>query len=501
MESEARQNPLSKVETIEQLRTTIDKLETIIEQLNSTSVVNLPSSSSVEALITTTEELENAISFAGTDEIAASSQKTVTSETQPIPTSEELAIEPEDTSITPQEQIAETPAPQPPIPEIAETVPPATPKTVTKPATKAQRKPRKPKQKKNWVTIAIIALIVAIIPIAWKYLSPEISQQLLSNNVENVEEVIENTVTKEPSLIATKPTENKLPKNIENSLLSEATEKSDDISPQEVTKKLIEDLAVSESPTQTVATKIETETEVNKIAEVANVPVITEGIAEPELENENIEPIVTSTTDLESPLTTKKEELEEAELIIASDILPSESVAQLETQATSESPLNIDEVNNRVTEKVTDQKLNTTIAAEPENIPEPEPKILVPENLVAEQTAEPLELKTVIHDIKLTPEQNLVATLRDQVVQLSENYQEDIVLSIEPNITNNILIVKITDDWYQLPATEQDDIVADMFTRSQKLEFRKLEIKDRNDNLVARSPVVGQNMIILRRNS
>ncbi len=446
MESEARQNPLSKVETIEQLRTTIDKLEAIIEQLNSTSVEDLPSCNSVEALITTTEELGNAI--------AALPQKTVTLEQT--------------------EAIAQ--------------------KTVTKPVTKAQTKPAKPKKKKNWIAIAIIALIVAIIPISLKYLSPGSTQQVLS---EKVEEIGEKTVTQEPSIIATKLPDNNLQKNEENPVISEVTEK-------------VENITSSEYPKQQI------EAEIVKVATIAFASDSTELLPRllSSLEDKSLEDGILSQEDgilsredgtsegKQASLKTEKiaeSDLEkslveeETETIIASEDSESEEIAPLETHVASESPSNIDET--------ADEIIDQTVVLETENILEPEPQILVPENLVTEGTTEKLELKTVIHDVKLTPEQKLIAELREKVLQLTEDYQEEIVLSIEPNIANKILIVTITDDWYQLETTEQDEIVADMFARSQKLEFRKLAIKDQNDNLVARSPVVGQNMIIFRRDS
>ena len=481
MESEAHQNPLSKIETIEQLRTTIDKLETIIEQLNSTSVVDLPSSNSVEALITTTEELENAI--------AALLQKTVTPESESTPTTNVVTVEtPEGPPIPPQEQPSasesETPAPETP-----EKTEPIAQKTVTKPATKAQTKPSKPKKKTNWIAIAIVALIVAIIPISLKYLSPGSTQQVLS---EKVEEIVEETVTEEASVIATKLPDKSLQINEEKPVLPAATEQ-------------VEDFTISELPKQPIKKITEVATialtsDSREISELWEPPLFsstwdnkskrtsltTEKVAESDLEKslveEETESIATSVPDLETSATNIEEEA-----TIGSDASESEEIDQLETQPPSESLSNIDEI------------VDETVVLEKENISEPEPKIFVPANLVVEDTTETLELKTVIHDVKLTPEQDLIAALSKKLLQLSQNYQEDIVLSIEPNIDNNILIVRITDDWYQLETTEQDEIVADIFARSQKLEFRKLEIKDQNDNLVARSPVVGQNMIIFRR--
>ena len=468
MESEAHQNPLSKVETIEQLRTTIDKLEAIIEQLNSASVVDLPASKSIAALTTTAEELENVI--------AELAQVAVTPGSQPTPAENEFVNEvvaalPEATPIAPQEQPSETP-----IAETSETTEPITPKTVTKPLTKPQKKPTKSQKKKNWLAIAIVALIVAIIPISWQYLSPGATPQLLSEKSTEI-------VTEELPVIATNLPDESLPINEEKPVVSEATKQVADFTINELPNQQIEDLAIaiSEPPKQPI----------EKITEVATPTSITEEIKK-SLGQEEAKLIIALVPDLATSATNI-----EAEPAIASEALESELIPQSATNTAPESLSEIDESIDKKLDPTGDLEIDNI----PENAPESEPKILVPTNLVAEDEAKSLDLKTLIHKVKLTPEQNLLATLREKVLQLAEDYEEDIVLSIEPKIANNLLIVKITDDWYQLETTKQDEIVATMFKRSQKLEFRRLEIIDQNDNLVARSPVVGQNMIIFRRDS
>ena len=479
MESEARQNPLSKRKTIEQLRTTIDKLETIIEQLDSTSVVNLPSSNTIEALITTTEKLEEAISNLPSEAVAEDSPPTPISEVAedppavtPIPLEEKPPVSeleaPKSQTSVPQSSLEKAPEQNKPIEQ----------KTVTKPVTKVQQKSRKSKKKKNWIAIAIVALILAIIPISLKYLSPGTTQELL---LEKVEEV----VIEEAPVIARKLPHDKLQEQEKTPIFSEESkEQLEDIQISEIPQQGIENIAIIETPKQQ-----EQET---TIKEVATEDLIIEEVTEPEFEKylvpEETNSKVTIKSDTEATLANN-----ESERIVASDSLEVAEIDGLEITASNKSESNIN--------KIKDEKLALEIDNIHKNIIEQEDLILVPENLITEVTEQPLELKTVIHDVKLTPDQNFIALLRDKIIQLSKNYQEDIVLSIEPNIANNILIVKIADDWYELESTVQDEIVADIFTRSQKLEFRKLEIKDQSDNLVARSPVVGKNMIIFRRDS
>ncbi|MEM9272114.1 MAG: hypothetical protein AAGA80_03985 [Cyanobacteria bacterium P01_F01_bin.143] len=585
MESEDRQNSLSKDKAIEQLRTTVDKLETIIERLNAASVVDLPSAEPVVALVTTTEQLENTISNLPEDTVAPESQTTSISNEKLQDSPEVAAVYSiEQPSVSESKPLELESANQPPIiPELDKTEATAQ-QEIPQSVTTAQTQPTRPKKKKNWLAIAIIALILAIIPISLKYLPIEKTTQFLS---EKVEEIVREGTT----LIATNLPDNKLPKKQEISVINQKIEPIEDISLSELPHSEIDTIELIEAPeqqmepiekevievslveeTESIASEItdsdqpklllEEETESiltsqsdieasivnNEVAEIAlDIPEVFEVIEEepeialveetestaseindsdqPELLlEEEAESIATSQPDVEVSIVNNEvteiasdipevvefevDEVEVDEVKVAEVV----EVGELESQLNSEATANIDEtikIDKNKTAKIDEAAMDEiaidkTVDLEIDNIPESiietEPKIVFPENLVASGTEQLLELKTVIHDIKLTPEQDLIAALSAQVLQLSEGYQEDIVLSIEPNMSNNILIVRVADDWYQLEATEQDEIVADMLARSQDLEFRKLEITDQNNNLVARSPVVGQNMIIFRRN-
>ena len=480
MEPEARQNPLSKNKTIEQLRTTIDKLETIIEQLDSTSVVNLPSSKTVEALITTTEALENAISNLPSEAVTADSESTPISEVvedrsevTPIPLEEQQTVVQSEISAsqTPATELSENNSPKP--------IEPIATKNVAKSVTKTPAKSNKKKKKKNWIPIAIIALIVAIIPISLKYFSPGITPKIFS---EKTEEIIEKTIIAEPPTIASNLPDDNLQKNEALSSNVEDQEPLVAINTNTINNQIAREdtTRIAESlQQQEIAEKIEKPT-TNLIREE-----VIEIDGEKSSPQEEPQSQVAIKTEIENPITNQ-----ELAIIIASDDSKLPEIVELETTSSSEPPLNIE-----------DKKITLEIDKTPKEKIESENLIVFPENLGTEITEQPLELKTVVQDIKLTPEQNLITILSDKVLALSENYQDDLVLSIKPNIANNILSVKIADAWYQLESTKQDQIVADLFARSQELEFRKLEIKDQNDNLVARSPVVGQKMIIFRRDS
>jgi outer membrane biosynthesis protein TonB len=106
--------------------------------------------------------------------------------------------------------------------------------------------------------------------------------------------------------------------------------------------------------------------------------------------------------------------------------------------------------------------------------------------------------------VELTPEQALIAAIENQVAEISQKTLGDrfpvgLIKSIQANFRTSDLTVKISDDWYALEAKQQNQLAADIFRRSQELDFSYLEIVDAADKLIARSPVVGTEMIIFNR--
>jgi hypothetical protein len=59
--------------------------------------------------------------------------------------------------------------------------------------------------------------------------------------------------------------------------------------------------------------------------------------------------------------------------------------------------------------------------------------------------------------------------------------------------------VNLAKDWYSLPKLEQDQLAKTIAQQSQKLKFNAFELRDDQQTLIARSPVVGNEVIILRR--
>lgn len=101
--------------------------------------------------------------------------------------------------------------------------------------------------------------------------------------------------------------------------------------------------------------------------------------------------------------------------------------------------------------------------------------------------------------LKLTPEQKLIARIQDQVAEISNQYVSGLIQSVQANFRVSRLTVKVGDGWYELSEPQQDNLANEMLRRAQELNFSKLEITDPEATLLARSPVVGTEMVILQR--
>ncbi|MCT7989375.1 hypothetical protein [Laspinema olomoucense] len=98
----------------------------------------------------------------------------------------------------------------------------------------------------------------------------------------------------------------------------------------------------------------------------------------------------------------------------------------------------------------------------------------------------------------LTPEQTLIAAIQSQVAQVTEDADIPIA-SIQANFGASQLLVRISNEWYNITASSQDKLASQIFQRGKELDFRTVEIADSQGNLLARSPVVGSRMIIVKR--
>lgn len=101
--------------------------------------------------------------------------------------------------------------------------------------------------------------------------------------------------------------------------------------------------------------------------------------------------------------------------------------------------------------------------------------------------------------LALNPEQGLIAAIQTHVAAITDRYTKNLIQSVAANFQGSQLGLQVSEAWYSLPASEQEQLAAEMLQRSRDLDFNTLTIMDNQGRQVARSPVVGSKMVILKR--
>jgi hypothetical protein len=158
----------------------------------------------------------------------------------------------------------------------------------------------------------------------------------------------------------------------------------------------------------------------------------------------------------------------------------------------------------------------------PTNLPQPVTSpaeiplgLPIPNIIEAAPTSTPTELVIIEPEatpapiVVLTPEQTLIAAVEKQIGQIKilpgrqkEGLRSaaELIKSVAPNFRSSALTIKITDDWNALAEIQQKQLATDILKLSQELNFIHLEIIDSQGKLIARSPVVGKEVLIFRLN-
>lgn len=145
------------------------------------------------------------------------------------------------------------------------------------------------------------------------------------------------------------------------------------------------------------------------------------------------------------------------------------------------------------------------VAIAPPTAPAPQP---VPPQVKAPASPQPVPVSPTPKPkpsptpaLQLSPEQKLIASIQDQVAEVSDRYSSSLIQSVQANFRSSRLVVKLGESWYGLSETQQNKLSNELLKRAQQLDFVKLELSDPQGVLLARSPVVGAEMIILKRST
>jgi hypothetical protein len=98
-----------------------------------------------------------------------------------------------------------------------------------------------------------------------------------------------------------------------------------------------------------------------------------------------------------------------------------------------------------------------------------------------------------------SPEQAFIEAIQTQLSEITSQYPDDIIQTLQVDIARDRLVVQLNPIWYLISDDRQDRVTDKMWLQAKATHFTKLEIQDAQGVSIARSPVVGQHMIILQR--
>lgn len=132
--------------------------------------------------------------------------------------------------------------------------------------------------------------------------------------------------------------------------------------------------------------------------------------------------------------------------------------------------------------------------------PSPTAKLVSPPSQTP-VTTKPTPVPTVAPTLvsEKSPEQVQLEKIQVQMTAIASQYTDTQVRSVSQNLGTKRLTVDVSDGWYTLNPSRQDQLADAMLQRSQDLSFKALEIRDAHRQVVARSPMVGDQVIILKR--
>lgn len=144
-------------------------------------------------------------------------------------------------------------------------------------------------------------------------------------------------------------------------------------------------------------------------------------------------------------------------------------------------------------EKTTSEAVDESEEITPETIPEPE-------ETTPEAVDESLPVESVAPaPVELTPEERIIANIQNQLTEITDEYTNGLIQSIQANFRSSFLVVTISNAWYQLDESQQNKLGDAILNRAKDLDFSQLEITNSGGNLIARNPVIGSHLIIFQQ--
>jgi hypothetical protein len=111
----------------------------------------------------------------------------------------------------------------------------------------------------------------------------------------------------------------------------------------------------------------------------------------------------------------------------------------------------------------------------------------------------PVAIQTGASIGQISPEQAFIDAIQTQLSDITSQYPDDIIQTLQVDLPRDLAIVRLNPVWYLIGDAQQDLVTDRMWLQAKANHFSKLELQDAAGHSIARSPVVGQHMVILQR--
>ncbi len=99
----------------------------------------------------------------------------------------------------------------------------------------------------------------------------------------------------------------------------------------------------------------------------------------------------------------------------------------------------------------------------------------------------------------IPPEPSLLSRIQTQLTKAIAPYGQTLLLAQTPDYAHSRLTVQLSPDWYALEPSQQDALALSLRQQAEELQFTTIELVNPMGGVVARSPVVGDGMVVFQR--
>lgn len=146
-------------------------------------------------------------------------------------------------------------------------------------------------------------------------------------------------------------------------------------------------------------------------------------------------------------------------------------------------------------------KPSPVIAASPKPSPvvaaSPKPSPVAIASPKPSPIAAPVEAPKEIASKPAIPTLDLAA-IQTQLSSAIAGIGDNLIDSVQAQEATHKLSIALKEDWSDLSASDRTQAAQTLLEKSQQLKFNKLELRDNSGELVARSPLIGNDVIILK---